>query len=296
MIEDDFADAKLIQLLQQKDQYLSSNIIWVKSIKEAGEQLEKTLFDLILLDLSLPDSEGGLKTISQVLAIEDNIPIIVLTGSHDHELGLQSVKAGAQDFLVKGTFSSELFSKSILYAMERHKMTRIIKEMALIDQVTGIYNRNGFLMMARQKLDLAKRRKFDLFIIFIDMDKMKEINDRYGHQEGDQALKDTATILLKTMRSSDMIGRLGGDEFAIVSAGIDVDRSVLKRIEENVTRFNQEHQRPYKISLSYGMTFSDNQEDQTVEELIDLADKQMYDHKRSKKNGVSHIREGFLSV
>ena len=161
-----------------------------------------------------------------------------------------------------------------------------LKNMSIVDELTKLYNRRGFLELAKQQLKIAQRLKNVVLLIFVDLDNMKLINDNLGHQAGDQALIDTANILKETFRKSDIIGRMGGDEFAVLAieaskANID---TINRRLREFIDRHNSKGKRPYKLSMSVGISrfYPDSQ--QTLDELITQADEQMYLQKRKKKN------------
>ena len=98
---------------------------------------------------------------------------------------------------------------------ERKKLEETLRNSSLKDDLTGLFNRRGLLKQAAPYFDFARRQKEKLLLLFIDLDGMKKINDEFGHNEGDNALINTATILNRSFRSSDIIARLGGDEFTV---------------------------------------------------------------------------------
>jgi diguanylate cyclase (GGDEF)-like protein len=160
-----------------------------------------------------------------------------------------------------------------------------LKAMSLIDELTKLYNRRGFHELSKQQLKIAHRLKNVVLLIFVDLDNMKSINDKFGHKAGDQALIDTANILKATFRKSDIIGRMGGDEFAILAieaskANID---TINRRLHEFIDIHNKKANRPFELSMSIGISrfYPDSQ--QTLDDLITQADEQMYLQKRRKK-------------
>ena len=219
----------------------------------------KDRVDIVLLDLWLPDSEG-LDTLRRALTASEELPIIVvLTGTDDEELAVKAIRAGAQDYLVKGQIDGSLLTRIIRYAMERHQIQMALRGLAMIDELTGLYNRRGFLSIGEQHLKLANRTKRELLLLFVDLDHLKQINGTFGHQEGDQALIETATILTETFRRSDIIARIGGDEFAVLAIETRKNNveSLTTRIQENLDAFNAGGNRPYRLSLSVGTSFYD---------------------------------------
>jgi diguanylate cyclase (GGDEF)-like protein len=156
-----------------------------------------------------------------------------------------------------------------------------MRELALIDVLTGILNRRGFLTFAEHLMKLSDRTQRGLILIYADLDNMKWINDEFGHEEGDRALVTTADVLEKTFRNSDIIGRVGGDEFAVLalearSESLDVLR---KRLKENLerTKYNVDSMR--KLTFSLGIIYYDPEKPQTIEELLRRADRLMYEEK-----------------
>jgi diguanylate cyclase (GGDEF)-like protein/PAS domain S-box-containing protein len=167
---------------------------------------------------------------------------------------------------------------------ERKRTEEELKALTLRDELTGLYNRRGFLNLAEQQLKIADRMKQELLLIFFDLDGMKRINDTYGHQEGDQALTQAAQILKETFRESDIVGRYGGDEFAVLVLESDESKGALitKRLREITSRHNLQANRLYALGLSFGMARFDPYKPSTLDELIRQADQEMYRNKKTK--------------
>lgn len=174
---------------------------------------------------------------------------------------------------------------------ERQKVQEELRSLSLVDELTGLLNRRGFLTIAEQTLTLAPRLEGPLLLIFADLDGMKSINDTMGHREGDNALVDTAKILKKTYRDSDIIARLGGDEFTVLAMGNSRrDAAVLAaRLQDQVDAHNALGHRPYQLSISVGIVPYNAESRQPLDELLALADTAMYKNKRRKhQNAVRH--------
>ncbi len=172
-------------------------------------------------------------------------------------------------------------------ALEAGKKT--YERKSIEDDLTGLYNRRGFMTLVEQQMKLAKRSGKEGFLIFSDVDSLKKINDELGHQMGDKALVETAEILKKTFRESDIIARIGGDEFAV--AAIDCPQSYLQllkmRLQSKLAEYNQKANQPYVLGLSVGATPFTSQPSVPLEELLSHADQLMYDEKRLKKSPTS---------
>jgi diguanylate cyclase (GGDEF)-like protein/PAS domain S-box-containing protein len=168
---------------------------------------------------------------------------------------------------------------------ERKHMEEELHSMSLRDELTGLYNRRGFMTLAAQELKMADRMKRGIFILYADLDGLKGINDTLGHEEGDMAIKETAVILKKTFRNSDIIGRIGGDEFVIIPIGTAGDNLdvITSRLQKNIDIQNENINRNYTLSLSVGIAYYDPQHPITIDELLTTADALMYAQKRNKK-------------
>ncbi len=169
---------------------------------------------------------------------------------------------------------------------ERKRAEAAIQTLSLADELTGLYNRRGFLAFCKQHLNSLRRTNKGVVIVYADLDGLKAINDSFGHKEGDRALVKTAELLKENFRSSDVLGRLGGDEF-IVLAAVDPDGGMEKlilRLERKFESFNALKSCPYNLSISLGVAQLEPDGTQSMEELMARADAAMYENKRSKKN------------
>lgn len=167
---------------------------------------------------------------------------------------------------------------------ERKQTEEQIRLLAIVDPLTGLFNRRGFITLAGQQLKTAYRTEKKQLLFFIDLDGLKVINDTYGHEEGDRALQKTAMILKHTFRESDIIGRLGGDEFAVLVVDDDeLQKNILKRLKERIKEEGVASDVSYKISMSIGVAEYDPSRPCKVEELMLEADRLMYIQKKEKK-------------
>lgn len=168
---------------------------------------------------------------------------------------------------------------------EHKQMAEKLKSLSLYDDLTGLYNRRGFLPLAEKFLGLASRQKKDLLMIYLDLNDLKAINDSWGHQEGDQALMDIAQILKKTYRFIDIIARMSGDEFAVIPVGATRDdiKKVTSRLQENIEMHNAANIRNYTLSISCGVSYCDPENPCSVDEIISRADHMMYEQKRLRR-------------
>jgi diguanylate cyclase (GGDEF)-like protein len=168
---------------------------------------------------------------------------------------------------------------------ELEKSNDQLRSLSLKDELTGLYNRRGFLTLGEQHLKLARRMNKEFIVFFIDLDGLKIINDTYGHKEGDYVLFKAGEIIKKTFRQADIIARIGGDEFTVLSvdtAKNDEDE-IKKRLFENIKDYNDSSKKPYNISMSLGYSHYHIDKTKVFESLISEADEMLYKEKKLKK-------------
>ncbi len=167
---------------------------------------------------------------------------------------------------------------------DRKDLEDRLKVLSMIDELTGIQNRRGFMTLAEQQIRAATRGRREMLLFYIDLDDMKQINDKYGHNEGDKALAGLALILRQSFREADIIGRMGGDEFAVLAIDAGEEAAVMfeARIERNIGIYNRKGKRLYELHVSMGYAYFDPHSPRTLDELIGRADQLMYLQKRGK--------------
>jgi len=169
---------------------------------------------------------------------------------------------------------------------ERKQLEERLRGLSLVDDLTGLYNRRGFLTLAEQQLKIAGRAMRKMLQIFADVDGLKRINDTHGHEEGDRALVETARILRRTFRSSDIVARIGGDEFAILASESQEGSEAIcaARLRRAIETWNAQNSRvPFRLSLSVGVIDYDPHAPCSIEELLARADSLMYEEKKRKR-------------
>ena len=193
----------------------------------------------------------------------------------DAEVSLNTVKLG-----------SELFIQAIVRDItERKLLEEELRTLSIVDELTGLFNRRGFLTLSEQQLKIAERTKKSLVLFFMDIDRLKWINDMFGHLEGDTALVETTAILRQTVRKSDIIGRMGGDEFAVLAIDTAYEvQNTVARLHDALDNCNKSETRKYKLSLSVGTAYFDPENPNSLDELIAAADNLMYEEKKTKQH------------
>jgi len=165
------------------------------------------------------------------------------------------------------------------------RITSELQQLALTDELTGVRNRRGFLLLADHAWRLARRARVRCLLMFIDVDGLKDVNDTQGHRAGDELLVDAAQVLSSVFRETDVIGRVGGDEFAIlelVDGGVHTDAGS-QRLQTQIDDFNRHSMRKYRLSMSYGTEELPATADMTLEALLARADTAMYERKREQR-------------
>ena len=191
-----------------------------------------------------------------------------------------------QDLLVI-TRLADLYALAVFRRLTENQL----HDLSITDELTGLYNRRGFLTLAAQQLRIAERTKRGHLILFADLDGLKWINDILGHQEGDLVLQDAANLLRRSFRESDIIARLGGDEFAVLaleSAPADGE-TLTAHLREEVGMHNEAANRPYLLSISIGMAFYDPGSRASLDELLTQADMAMYEDKSQRRRDAAAV-------
>lgn len=284
IIEDDNEFFLLMENVLSKDADVNFQITRVNSLREGLDHRNKMQFDAVLLDLSLPDSQGA-ETFDKIQIAYHDSPIVILSSNDDHALALDLVRKGCQEYLIKGYSQIQTLAKTIRYSYERFKLKERDAYFSSHDILTGLYNRRVFLEMGLKALHAEKRRHEGLYLGLIDMDGLKLINDRYGHRKGDEAIKATAKILDQLVRESDILARIGGDEFAFILNGakdsaVDI---VTARCEQLFEQYNAKSHFPFHLSVSMGFARFDIQKHFAIECLMEEADQKLYEIKRQRK-------------
>lgn len=172
--------------------------------------------------------------------------------------------------------------------LELEKANDRLRNLSLTDALTGLNNRRGFMILATSLLKFARRIGYSAYLLYVDLDSLKYINDTFGHAAGDAAITQFSRILIDTFRDSDVIGRLGGDEFVgMIADATESDLSSIQiRLQSNVDGYNLRSDPGQTLSFSLGVIRVEPQSTITMEELLSQADAAMYKHKVSRRRTV----------
>jgi diguanylate cyclase (GGDEF)-like protein len=182
---------------------------------------------------------------------------------------------------------SESLMRAVRGAVRQSLLDKELCSLALVDDLTGLNNRRGFLALAGQQLKQGHRNLQELLLFLADVDNLKAINDSYGHQEGDTALIRVSNALRSTFRNSDILARFGGDEFCALAldASIQNEQSIIERLKENLKQTNAGESR-YSLAVSLGVARFNPRRPVSLEQLMKEADQAMYRVKRGKPGRV----------
>lgn len=247
-------------------------------------------FDILLLDLNLPDS-ADLDTLSRVLEACPDVPVIVLTSTQSQQMGFEAIKLGAQDFLVKGEFNFLTLDRAIVYSIERHRLRRTIQQLAVMDELTGLYNRRGFNTLYADIIERVKGSEVRGYVCYFDLDHFKQINDTLGHAAGDHLLKALADCCRATLRKSDLPFRYGGDEFivALPQTTLPQAEQVVQKLRQAFATINLFAAIPNlktPPTLSIGVAELSDCANSSLESLLSAADHAVYQAKRAGRNCI----------
>ncbi|MBU4362688.1 PAS domain S-box protein, partial [bacterium] len=168
---------------------------------------------------------------------------------------------------------------------ERKRLEKKLEKLAHFDVLTGCYARGYGLSLFERQIKSAQRHKTSILLLYVDLDGLKYINDTFGHKEGDKALKEAAKFFKSTLREVDIICRMGGDEFLLIfpDSSLNDVPLIKERITNKLKELNENLNKPYKISFSIGLSCYNPSNPLSIEELIKIADENMYEDKKKKK-------------
>src|SRR5256884_4686951 len=239
--------------------------------------------DVVLLAMSL-SARRGFATFTELRALAPATPFLFLSDSGDERHGLEAVRAGAEDVLVNSELDGERLARALRHAIERNRLHAALLDLAFVDELTGLYNRRGFLTLATRDLRVARRGDETLLVAFADLDDLKRVNDAAGHAVGDRALRDTAALLRRAFRDAGLVAPIGGDQYAVLvrPPRPESARVLADRMKRQVRDFNRRAGRPYQVSISLGFAAHKASTLDSVAGLLDRADRALYRGKRRK--------------
>ncbi|MFA9406942.1 MAG: GGDEF domain-containing protein, partial [Anaerolineales bacterium] len=288
-IADDDRDFR--RMLTRRASKMGLEIVEAKNGAEAIEHLSDADFDALVVDLYMPE-HNGLEVFEAARKKDPEVVALILTGSASVETAVEALRAGVFDYLTKPLESLATFDLALTRALqhrflvsENKRLFDEVQRLAVTDSLTSVYNRHKLIESLTLEIERARRYDRPLSIIMIDMDRLKSINDTYGHAAGDEALILVADSIKSCIRKVDLPTRFGGDEFMILlpETDLNVAMGVAERICLEVDQRKFEHG---TVSISAGIS-QWVPEHATGDDLLKAVDKAMYDSKQSRGMKVS---------
>lgn len=290
LIEDDPSDALFVRRCIDRSTKLRKSsepcsLAHAACLADALGAMEQDKFDAVLLDLNLPDSSGE-ESVVQLLKVDPELPIVVLSGENSEDVAIRMLNQGVQDYLVKWDDDGKTILRSLRYAAERKRSELRLAYLANHDTLTGLYSRRYFLDYLPRAQSRTQRLGTNLALLFLDLDRFKSINDMMGHHFGDQVLQAAVQRILGVIRNGDLVARMGGDEFCILLENVqDIDtvRAVARKLLTALRQPFELQGLSVVLSASIGITiFPQEQEDAAG--MLRNADIAMHEAKAQGRN------------
>jgi diguanylate cyclase (GGDEF)-like protein len=284
LVEDDSDDAEFLRLsLAQFNG--SAHVTRTGLLRDAITALDNDRFDVVLLDLNLPDGRGA-ECVEKIQEANSLVPIVVLSGQGDEDYAVEILNRGVQDYLVKWEGDGRAILRAIRYAVERKRAEVRVNYLARHDSLTGLPNRQALRDQLGQATTRALRGHRTMALLLLDLDRFKTVNETLGHEAGDMLLRAVVKRLTGSVREGDLIARLGGDEFAVLLEDIEGPVEV-EAVASNIGAAFQEPfdvgGRQVSVTASVGITVCPVDGKEPVA-LLNNADIAMYQAKERGRN------------
>ncbi|MFG1495477.1 EAL domain-containing protein [Saccharospirillum sp. HFRX-1] len=280
IVEDDNEDFLLIKTALRMSERADYEVRHLTTLTEASQILIDDDYDIILLDYFLGE-HSGLDVLHQARELRCTRPIVVMTSSNSAELDDMLMKQGAADFIPKDDLSTAFLDRTIRHAIERKNSEQEIAELVRRDHLTGLGNRVLFEEHMELAIARASRSNAQLAVLFMDLDRFKDVNDSLGHHIGDLLLTLVGDRLKRSVRKSDFVARIGGDEFTVLLDGINSADDVTQIVEKicaEVCRPAPISNTTLDVSVSIGVALYPKNGELPIE-LMQKADMALYESK-----------------
>jgi diguanylate cyclase (GGDEF)-like protein len=266
---------------------------------DALKKLAAAHFDLLISDFEMPRKDG-LALIAEVRANPETSGLyaVMLTAHDELSVKVTALTLGYDDFLAKGCTEVEVVAKvaAARRILARHRAldanAREWRDIANRDELTRVATRRFFFEEAERHIE----QKENIAVVLFDVNDFKSINDDYGHLVGDRVLKDMGALFLRRTRGDDVIARYGGDEFVLLVHNLMVDetRAVAERLAAELSTLQwQEHGATLQAGVTIGMGCSSLLPDATIQQLLEVADRELYANKWLQKHPATTRPEAY---
>ncbi len=284
-VEQTFADGNMFQKILQAADGI-----------EAFKLLVNNNVDIILCDIEMPGIDG-LKFLAMLQSREDlkEIPVLMLTSHGDLNTKVRGLESGACDYITKPFEPAEMVARVHVQMQiktlqdELRRSNQLLLQLAQTDPLTRLYNRRHLYEKLETELNRCYRGRNPLSLIMADIDHFKQVNDKYGHQVGDEVLVRVADLLQEQLRTYDLAARYGGEEFCLVlpetdlEAACEVAERIRMRAEEMTFSGKMEN---HKLTISFGVAAYDGTTDGSIDEIVKVADAALYEAKNAGRNQI----------
>jgi diguanylate cyclase (GGDEF)-like protein len=264
--------------------------------RQPGMGSENDPSDVTILNMAVDTQSlfrrraAGLSINIENRATDDVFRVLLSKANRELANLLRDVRTESHSALPGETRSQQvgdLLMRAVRCAAKQYMLQAELGNLALTDELTGLYNRRGFMVLGERQLRLGRRSGRGMLLFVMDVDRLKHINDSFGHVEGDNLLKRAAGALRETFRDSDVVARLGGDEFAVlaIEAAGHSEATIRARLFERLKSISTEQGR-YEISLSLGVAQFDPRNRASIADLMAKADHAMYQQKRRRSSAL----------
>jgi len=284
LVEDDSDDADFLRLSLSQHKG-AAHVTRTAQLADAVAALDNDRFDVVLLDLNLPDGRGA-DCVAKIQEANSLVPIVVLSGQGDEDYAVEILNKGVQDYLVKWEGDGRAILRAIRYAIERKRAEVRVNFLARHDALTGIPNRTYLRDQLGQATSRALRGHRTMALLLLDLDRFKTVNETLGHEAGDMLLRAVVQRLTGSVREGDLIARLGGDEFAVLLEDIEGPLEAETVASNIVAAFQEPFEvggRQVTVTASVGITVCPADGKEPVA-LLNNADIAMYQAKDRGRN------------
>jgi diguanylate cyclase (GGDEF)-like protein len=288
LIEDDLDDLALFEeaLLEIEERLYTRKwmtpceLVPVDRISEALECLRSETFDVVLLDLTLPDAHGP-DAFVRVRASAPDVPVIVLVSEADESLAITLMRQGAQDYLIKSELDCLPLARSLRCAVERSRVSSAMKSLAFLDDVTGLYTPGGFHNVVERLRKVAEPAGRELRLFLIDLEGLDSVEQTYGSQERDMVLILAADALREAFAETDVIARLAFGRFIVASLTTEPTGSLarIESVKAGIESANSRRGGTCNVSVRVASVAATD--GSTLDQLIEAAESSLCENKRS---------------
>jgi two-component system cell cycle response regulator len=220
-----------------------------------------------------------------------DVPVLAILDQHDQDSELRALEEGALDWVTREELRADVLPRAVRYVLDRHRLETELQRMAHVDPLTGLHNRRYLMKQLDAAVGAARRHGHSLSVCVSDIDRFKEVNDRYGHLAGDEVLRSFAGIVSQQLRREDQVARFGGDEFCLMLPHVSSDEAAaaIERIRSALegTRIMLPDGTELSVTATFGIAEFDPDGHRTGQDVFEAADQALYKGKQQGRNRLA---------